>query len=629
MKNIMKKIANILRTTLLMVVLGLGLCITSCTDFLTIYPPNSTTHDDYWHTEDDVNGMLAEAYRQIISSGAMLRYYFWGEVRADNLMYTETSPEEYQYIVDAYLTEKNSFCDWSVFYAAINSANMVLEFAPLVPERDPDFSQGDLNVVMGEMYALRAYCHFYLLRTFRDIPLSYVASVTDANLPDYPQVHPIVALDSIMADLDRAEPLVMKSGSFPRNSSGYDYNLCRITRNAVRAMKADVALWQAAFATYYANATDEDETEGGDTADDTVTEGEVVNSSDVADGETTPDVETPSLPATIKTPDEYYNICIENCRLVVEDMNQLMEERYHFSLEDNPIMGPGSDNEYYLVSNIELGKEDNKNVLVSPAYNSIFGLCGSDESIFELEFDGDDNANNTVFSMFGSGSGGVFYVPETFTNLYDANDWRRSTFIVPAGEGDGDAASGSSGAVEASVLKYVVRTSGPKDEEEDLGRREYQSREECDANWIVYRKTDVMLMWAEAVSLLSSPTDEQLKKAHELVFAVNERSSLNGTVLNEVGASALNELVLDERARELAFEGKRWYDLVRKALRHGDPSVIRDRIAQKSSTTGTTIKNRLNHVNNLFFPISERELNVNTLLNQNPAYESSESIELH
>lgn len=630
----MKKIVNILRTTGLMVVLGLGLCITSCTDFLTIYPPNSTTHDDYWHTEDDVNGMLAEAYRQLISDAAVLRYYIWGEVRADNLVNSDNAAEEYKYIVEAYLTEKNSYCDWSKFYAAINAANMVIEFAPLVPERDPDFSQGDLNVVMGEMYALRALCHFYLVRTFRDIPLSYVASVTDANLPEYPQVHPMVALDSIMSDLNRAEPLVMASGAFPTTND--IYNTCRITRNAVRAMKADVALWQAAFARYYAQQTEDDTdgdvsddnvTENEGTTDDAVTEGEGLTKADVADDETASDSETPSAPVTFKSPDEYYNICIENCRLIVEDMNALMEEKYNYALESTPIMGPGSENPYYLVSNIELGKEEDKDLLVSPAYDRIFGLCASDETIFELEFDGDINSNGAVFSMFGSGSGGNFYVPESFITLYDAKDWRRSTFITPEGEGEGD--NSSEGGAEASVLKFVVRASGPKTETDNKAAREYQNSGECDANWIMYRKTDVMLMWAEAISLLTSPSAEQLSKAFDLVKAVNERSSLEGSVLTEVAPSALNDLVLDERARELAFEGKRWFDLVRKALRENGPEGIRDRISQKSSTSGNTIKNRMNHVNNLFFPISERELKVNTLLKQNPAYKSSESIELH
>jgi hypothetical protein len=71
----------------------------------------------------------------------------------------------------------------------------------------------------------------------------------DSEIPDYVQVHPLEALNAIMDDLNRAENMVMKSGAFSSDQQNYG----RITRNAVLAMKADVNLWRAAFATYYGN----------------------------------------------------------------------------------------------------------------------------------------------------------------------------------------------------------------------------------------------------------------------------------------------------------------------------------------------------------------------------------------
>ena len=82
----MKKINKIFRTTILTVVLVSCTLMTSCIDFLTIYPTDTVIHDKYWQTIDDVNGMLAASYLQLLSDDAVKRYIVWGELRSDNMI---------------------------------------------------------------------------------------------------------------------------------------------------------------------------------------------------------------------------------------------------------------------------------------------------------------------------------------------------------------------------------------------------------------------------------------------------------------------------------------------------------------------------------------------------------------
>ena len=91
----MKKIKNIFKSAILTIVLACSTLMTSCVDFLTIYPTDTVIHDKYWQTIDDVNGVLAASYLQLLSESAVQRYILWGEVRADNMiasLNTENAP---------------------------------------------------------------------------------------------------------------------------------------------------------------------------------------------------------------------------------------------------------------------------------------------------------------------------------------------------------------------------------------------------------------------------------------------------------------------------------------------------------------------------------------------------------
>ena len=556
--------------------------MTSCTDFLTIIPPDKIVHEQFWQTKEDVNGMLATSYLKLASTDAVSRAIVWGELRADNLTYEASkTKDDIKYIVEANITDENSYTNWGIFYEAINYANLVIEYAPLVIPRDPDFQQGDCDVVIGEMYAMRALCHFYLLRTFRDIPMAMVPAINDSELPDYKQVHPLDALDMIMNDLNIAEGLVRESGNYSSSSDNHG----RITRNAVLAMKADVNLWRAAFTTYYKTNGDAN----------------------------------PLANANVQ---KYYAECIANCNAILDNLDAQYKD-------DNKHKPAGTENvndKYHLIYNVDEFLTENK-TYQSKSFDQIFIDENSRESIFELQIDqnlcsqSSGNADNNTFKglqfMYGAGVSDItpqVEVPKSFLDKkYEKDDLRKYSFV------NWPYAEGAETPKKLKVAKYIANTSPAVS---------FRAKDKVDANWIVYRQTDVMLMKAEALVLKDQP---DLKEAFDIVNIINVRSRIDTTrtkIKNPLSepttVDVAHDLVLDERLRELSFEGKRWYDLVRKALRENTTENIKF-VADKLISGAASVKNKMVSIDNLFFPINVEELRFNKNLVQNPAYNTDDS----
>lgn len=84
----------------------------------------------------------------------------------------------------------------------------------------------------------------------------------------------------------------------------------------------------------------------------------------------------------------------------------------------------------------------------------------------------------------------------------------------------------------------------------------------------------------------------------------------------------MEELVLQERQRELMFEGKRWFDLVRKARRDGKTNFLVNKVQQKGSDNGGVVQTKLAKMDGLYWPYNNDELKVNGNLVQNPSYGS-------
>jgi hypothetical protein len=138
------------------------------------------------------------------------------------------------------------------------------------------------------------------------------------------------------------------------------------------------------------------------------------------------------------------------------------------------------------------------------------------------------------------------------------------------------------------------------------------------ANWIVYRYADVLLMKAEALS--------QLGRYNEALEIINDdiryRAGMPSISIPNTTTS-FEDAILDERARELAFEGKRWFDLLRMGRRNNfarSDKLVEMIIQNVPSTQKRILGSKLTNPQGWYMPIHKDELERNVNLVQNPYY---------
>ena len=120
-------------------------------------------------------------------------------------------------------------------------------------------------------------------------------------------------------------------------------------------------------------------------------------------------------------------------------------------------------------------------------------------------------------------------------------------------------------------------------------------------NFVVWRFADVLLMKAEALN-----EQGRTQQAYAPLNAVRQRAGLPSVA--GLSQAELREKIIHERRIELAFEGHRWFDMIR--LDGGQYAV--DFLHSIGKTRATR--------NRLLFPIPQTEMDANSLMTQNPDY---------
>lgn len=219
-----------------------GILATGCNDWMDLKPENGRLSESYWQKEEDVHNTMMSCYVRF--RDCLEKMVQWGEVRADAVQVKNNVDADL--IKQQNITSENPIVKWNPFYSMINSANALIKYAPLVIDRDPLFTQEKLDRYLAEAKFVRSLGYFYLVRSFREVPLILEPYITDEQKIAQPKVSERVILDQLMTDLKWCIKFL------PENYAGANtpqtwQNKGRATRWAAMALLADIYLWDERY----------------------------------------------------------------------------------------------------------------------------------------------------------------------------------------------------------------------------------------------------------------------------------------------------------------------------------------------------------------------------------------------
>ncbi len=479
----------------------------SCNKYLTLQPQDGIIRQEYWKTKEEVQSAVIGCYASLLGdpSGAdrpLSEYLFmWGELRADMVAPGLGISQPELDIMNVNTLSTNALINWGAVYRTINYCNTVIDFAPGVMSVDNTLTQQQLNAWLAEARGLRALMYFYLVRSFRDVPLKLKSTSSDLDLAQLPKTGHDSVLAQVMTDLNYADSNAVVT--YGNNS----IDKGRLTKYTIKAIKADVDLWM-----------------------------------------------------------DNYTDCVTACDFII------------------------SSGKFGLIAG------DNG------WFNTLYYLGNSNESIFEFQFD--NQKLNSFYNMFATTKQRYLASGIVMENIYTIdllNDQDKDI------RGDGASVRTS----DNSIWKY-------------LGVNASQARtiDASYAHWFVYRYADILLMKAEALNQIGGRGADAIALVNQIRTRAHALDQTNQHP-DSTNQDAMTDYILAERSREFAFEGKRWYDVLRNAKRNNYARIdlLLNMVAGsvppnlQSSAIG-----KLHNPDSHYFPIYYYEIQTDPNLIQNPYY---------
>ena len=519
--------------------LGLGLAsmgLASCTaGFLDVESKTESTTDNFYRTESDAWRALIGCYDgwQCTSSSAGCAFYFASEVMADECFagMRNTDARNYQVLdrfdVNQSPSDMNILeTEWTNYYAAVYRCNELLAHESQIAWS----SEETKGTYLGECRAIRALCYFDMVRMWGNIPL-----FTEPVNENRPQSDPDEVYNVIFSDLLYAVNNIPAS-AYPKSAAAS--NDGHITKYAASALLARVYLF---YTGYYGK---EPQVEG-------------VTKSTVLQG--------------------------------LEDFIAVAESEGYGLVDEFKNLWPAASTTWALNKSTgdyeqtsTYAGDGNKEVVLAQKFN------------YTQDYNGNNDGNRWLVNMglrnylghapYGRGWGGCTVNPKMWTSYGTGDERREASIINLVSEGISDEADFETSYKDQreytgyTVKKYTPMSKWMKDEASGawslvdeisgLGEGDFQISQY--QNFIVMRYADVLLMAAE----LGSPNaQEYLNKVRQRAYTSEDEDGSLTLSSNYREVTATKDNIMNERMLEFAFEGQRYWDLLRQGVEYAASQI--------------------------------------------------------
>lgn len=572
--------------------LGASVAFSSCDDWLSLDPENSVPADLYWQSKEDVAAAMTGIYCSVLqTTGQMLMH---GEMRADYVAPGTKIDNSYKSIREGNITSANGLVAWKSYYTVINNCNLLLERADLALAKDASFTVAECTNYKSQAQVIRALMYFYLIRTYKDVPYvtwAYYDDQMDRNCPVTAQMD---ILNDLIAQLEQIQR-TPKALAYSYSMTNAGENKGQVTMYALKTLLADMYRWKG------------------------------------------------SLEADPSASQTAYQRCVDLCNEIIGSGQFALvpvpktdaKAAVGTYLEDATTH---ADSCFYVIAH---DAADNM-------FDQIYVKGNSSESIFELQVD--DYSATPFYSYFCASrtlmpndahlTDDVF-LPTTNECAFLGNYEDIRYKINSAGQGES---------------KYCWKYAG-----RDLNGETYVNSADFDKNILVYRLAEIYLMKAEALNQIAWANDDDpalLAEAYKAVFKVRDRACAveatdvlldNGMPMQvqfwdelrndslivlsgnmKFSCRDMEQFILEEEGREMMYEGRRWFDVLRHAARNnygegtctgGNLKYLLDIVINSTTIDKVTyLRNAYQNYESHYLPYPKQDVSLNESLTQKPFY---------